>query len=89
METVHFTIIGKVQGVFYRATAKERADEMGIKGWVKNKDEGNVEAVSSGTKEQIEQFVEWCKKGPKRAIVTEVQVTKLEYRSFPDFKIIK
>ena len=89
METVHFTIIGKVQGVFYRATAKERADEMGIKGCVKNKDDGNVEAVASGTKEQIEQFVEWCKKGPKRAIVTEVQVTKLEYRSFPDFKIIK
>ena len=89
METLHLTIKGKVQGVYYRASAKEKGDEINIKGWVKNKMDGNVEAVASGSKEQIEQFIEWCKKGPKRAMVTEVEVTPLEYQSFPDFKIVK
>lgn len=89
MQTVRLTIKGKVQGVFYRASAREAADESGVKGWVKNNDDGTVQALASGTAEQLEKFTTWCKKGPKRAVVAEVQVEQLEYQSFPDFRIIK
>jgi acylphosphatase len=48
MITVHLLIEGEVQGVFYRATAKEIADKLGITGWIKNTWEGNVEAMVTG-----------------------------------------
>ena len=89
METVHLIIKGKVQGVFYRASAKEMADEIGIKGWVKNRVDGNVEVVATGTKEQIGSFIEWCKRGPQRAAVTGVELAPLEQQMFPDFAIKK
>ena len=48
MPTIHILVKGKVQGVFYRATAKEMADRYGITGWVRNTEEGNVELMASG-----------------------------------------
>lgn len=53
MPTFHLLIKGKVQGIFYRASAKETADKTGITGWVKNTPEGDVEAVATGTEEQL------------------------------------
>jgi len=89
MPTVHLIIIGKVQGVFYRATAKDVADEMQLKGWVKNTDEGNVEIIATGEEDQLQRFISWCKKGPVRAVVTEVVVTKIPEEQFEKFKIVK
>lgn len=89
MPTVHLLIKGKVQGVFYRASAKEIADELGLKGWVKNTDEGNVEAVVSGDEEQLKNFVDWCWKGPRRADVKDVIVTKKEDIQFENFSVIR
>ena len=89
MQTVHLVIKGKVQGVFFRATAKEVANEMGIKGWVKNMPGGHVEVLASGDKEQLEKFIEWCRSGPKRAAVKELIITEREASSLPDFFIIK
>ena len=89
MQTVHLVIKGKVQGVFFRATAKEVANEMGIKGWVKNMPGGHVEVLASGDKEQLEKFIEWCRSGPKRAAVKELIITEREDSSLPDFFIIK
>ena len=89
MPTVHLIIIGKVQGVFYRATAKDVADEMQLKGWVKNTDEGNVEIIATGEEDQLQRFISWCKKGPARAVVTEVVVTKISEEQFEKFKIVK
>ena len=60
MPTVHLLIKGKVQGVFYRATAKTIAKENRVTGWIKNTKEGDVEAMVSCTKEQLEKFVAWC-----------------------------
>lgn len=57
MATVHLIIRGKVQGVFYRATAKEVADKMGITGKVQNKEGGEVEIWASGTQEQLKRFI--------------------------------
>ena len=89
MSTKHLLIKGKVQGVFYRASAKERAELLQLTGWVKNTAAGNVEAVVSGTEENIKAFVEWCKSGPARANVTQVIVQDSEESNFSGFKIIR
>ena len=87
MTTKHLLIKGKVQGVFYRATAKEMADKIGIKGWVKNTKEGDVEITAIGTTEQLTQFIDWCWQGPKAAKVTEVIETEVEPEHFEGFTI--
>ena len=89
METVHLVIKGKVQGVYYRASAKEKANELGIKGWIKNTPRGHVEVMASGSKEQLEKFMEWCRQGPKYADVSDMIVTKVEQENFNDFSIKK
>ena len=89
MPTVHLVIEGKVQGVFFRATAKDVADETGITGWVKNTEEGNVEIKVSGSDEQLQKFIAWCKTGPRRAIVTNVHVTNIEQEDFKNFEVIR
>lgn len=87
MPTVHILIKGKVQGVFYRATARQIAVSAGITGWIRNTEEGNVEAIVSGSEEQLQKFIQWCKQGSEKAIVDEVIVTDKEERIFAGFAI--
>jgi len=89
MATKHLIVSGQVQGVFYRATAKEVADRIAITGWVKNTDEGNVEIMASGTEQQLKEFIEWCKQGPKKAVVENVKILNTDEQSFNDFKVIR
>lgn len=89
MPTIHLIIKGKVQGVFYRATAKEVADKIGITGWVKNNLTGDVEATVTGTEEQLQQFSNWCKNGPRKAKVTEVITTRHDETIFDGFTVIR
>ncbi len=89
MPTVHLLIKGKVQGVFYRATAKEKAIQLGIKGWIKNTQQGNVETVITGTEEMVLTFVDWCKVGPSHAVVTSVEITPIEDKVFDGFRITR
>ncbi|HEY0067038.1 MAG TPA: acylphosphatase [Flavisolibacter sp.] len=87
MPTVHLLIKGKVQGVFFRATAKEVADELGLTGWVQNTDEGHVEAMATGTEKQLNDFIAWCKQGPPRARVSEVIPTEKSEEHFDRFTV--
>ena len=87
MRTVHLVIKGKVQGVFYRASAKDRAEDLGITGWVKNTREGFVETVASGDDKAVQQFIEWCKKGPSNARVDDVVVTEQSPEQLNGFTI--
>lgn len=89
MPTVHLLIKGKVQGVFYRAHAKEMAKQLHITGWIKNTGEGDVEATVSGSEDALREFTQWCKRGPNKADVTHVIETKTEERSFDGFSIIR
>ena len=89
METVHLVVKGKVQGVFYRASAKEVALQNGITGWIKNNKEGDVEAMITGTDEQVEKFTNWCRQGPPKAMVDEVTITPKEQMHFNKFDIIR
>jgi len=70
----HVFVSGKVQGVYYRATTRDRAREAGVDGWVRNLDDGRVEAVFEGEEGAVETMVEWCHTGSPRAEVDEVAV---------------
>ena len=70
---VHLVIKGYVQGVFYRASTREKAVELGLKGWVRNLHDGNVEAVFEGPVDKIQQAVEWCHEGPLGAKVLDIE----------------
>ena len=70
----HIRIYGQVQGICLRSYAKEVADRLGLVGWVKNNPDGSVETVAEGSKEKLEEFVKWCKKGPSGAMVEKVEV---------------
>ncbi len=71
---VHLVVVGRVQGVAFRARAVEEANRLGLSGWVRNRMDGTVEARAEGRPEAVETFVAWCKRGPPAARVEEVQV---------------
>lgn len=89
MPTVHLLIKGKVQHVFYRATAKGEAEKLRLTGWIKNTPEGNVEIVVNGSQKNIERYIDWCWKGPSRAKVESVEVKNLQEEQFDEFRIIR
>ncbi|MDB5200262.1 MAG: acylphosphatase [Chitinophagaceae bacterium] len=89
MPTIHLLVKGDVQGVFYRATAKKVADKFNITGWVKNTKDGDVEVIATGGEEQLQQFINWCKKGPEKAQVTDVIVSHKSEIIFDDFEVIR
>jgi len=89
LQTIEINVSGKVQGVFYRQSAKEKAVELGIKGKVMNLDNGEVQIVATGTKEQLDKLTDWCKKGPAKARVTNIDVRQLALQSFADFTIVR
>ena len=74
MTRAELLISGLVQGVFYRASAREEGTRLGLTGEVRNLPGGEVEAIVEGPREQIEQFIAWCKRGPPSARVENVQV---------------
>ena len=87
MPTLHLLISGKVQGVFYRASAKKTAIALSINGWVRNKDNGDVEVLVTGTQVQLKKFADWCRQGPAGALVTKMIETEQEETIFDSFSI--
>jgi acylphosphatase len=87
LQTISITVSGIVQGVFYRQSTKEKAMELGIAGIVKNLANGNVHILATGTNEQLDQLVQWCKQGPARAKVTSVNVEPVSKQEFLSFVI--
>lgn len=70
---VHLRIFGRVQGVFFRGTAKAEADKLGLVGWARNIDDGSVEILAVGDKAKLEEFIKWCIDGPEMAKVDKVE----------------
>lgn len=70
---LHITIRGRVQGVFYRASTRDTATRFGLKGWVRNMPDGSVEAIFEGSQNSLENMLEWCRKGPPGAYVSEIK----------------
>lgn len=71
---VHIVIYGIVQGVGYRYSTYRKALQLGITGWVRNKNDGSVEAVFEGAREKLEEMLSWCREGPSGAYVSEIKV---------------
>lgn len=89
MPTKHLFIKGRVQGVFFRASAKEAAETLGVTGWVKNTVDGDVEVLATGTEDQLAAFSDWCRQGPPRSIVSSIVIEEVEEKAFMDFKILR
>jgi acylphosphatase len=90
MEKVRARVIieGRVQGVFFRSHTEEMAFTLRLKGWVRNRRDGTVEAVFEGDKDRVDQMIQWCHRGPSGARVTKVHLTGEEYTGeFEDFSI--
>ena len=78
MKRVRVRIHGRVQGVFFRAETRSRAESLGLAGWVRNAPDGSVEALFEGDPVRVDSMVEWCRRGPSGARVTEVEVLEEE-----------
>jgi acylphosphatase len=72
---VRVRIEGRVQGVFFRATCRRVAADLGVAGWVRNAADGSVEAVFEGEPEAVQAILDWCREGPPHAHVRSVEVT--------------
>ncbi|MGE3318712.1 MAG: acylphosphatase [Candidatus Berkiella sp.] len=82
-------IKGRVQGVFFRQSTLEQAERLGITGWVRNLDDGDVECVICGDNEILEQMLTWLNKGPERAQVIQMSSEEISWQDHSDFKITR
>lgn len=82
-------ISGKVQGVFFRASAKAKADELGIHGFVRNQPDGSVYIEAEADGEKLNAFEVWCNQGPPRAQVTHTEIKEGSLQNFSTFTVIK
>lgn len=76
---VHIFVSGRVQGVGFRYSAMQQAQELGVTGWVRNTHDNKVEAVFEGDEKTVEEMAVWCKKGPPMAHVTDVEIFRQPY----------
>ena len=84
---LNIKIHGRVQGVFYRDTAKSVATKLGIKGWVRNEPDGTVYIEIEGQEGELKRFVQWCQQGPSTAAVNKVEVEQGEIEGFTGFEV--
>lgn len=86
MQRVQITVHGLVHGVFFRYNTKKIAISLGLKGFVRNNEDGTVEIVAQGPSDKIKELIEFCKKGPEAAKVSKIDVKfenpKNDFNSF-------
>lgn len=88
MKTVRVRVHGRVQGVWYRGTARGEAERLGLHGWVRNRSDGSVELLLQGDGAALEEMLAWCRVGPPGADVTRLDVDDAEgYDTLSDFQI--
>ncbi|MEK7562982.1 MAG: acylphosphatase [Patescibacteria group bacterium] len=87
MNAIRISVSGLVQGVFFRKATKQQADELGITGWVRNTEDGNVEIHAEGSPDVLEQFQAWCRKGPSAAEVDHIEVQDVPVEGFRSFVV--
>ena len=89
IQTVMVVVSGKVQGVYYRQSTREKALELGLTGTVRNLPDGNVLIHASGPAAAVNQLIAWCRQGPSRAVVNSVQVETIEPAVFLGFTVLR
>ncbi len=89
MKRIHLIISGRVQGVYFRHHTNIEANKLGLKGLVRNLGNGSVEVIAEGKEQEINQIIEFCKKGPDRARVDNIEIDYQEPKNeFKEFSII-
>ena len=88
-KTVAITVRGKVQGVWFRKYAQDKAVQSQLTGTVRNTSEGDVSIVATGTEDQLADFIEWCWMGSPKSKVTSVTVEDVETKEFKGFEVVK
>ncbi len=85
----HFniTIRGKVQGVWYRGSARQQAQALGLAGYVENRPDGSVYAEAEGEESDLGAFLDWCRRGPELARVDEVDIAEAPCLGYTHFEI--
>ena len=86
-DATHIIVHGRVQGVWFRAGTKEKADELGLLGWVKNRTEGTVEIHAEGEKLLLEKFIKWCRMGTPAADVISIDIDEVMVQECKSFDI--
>ncbi|MCK4520712.1 acylphosphatase [Candidatus Parcubacteria bacterium] len=85
---VHLFISGRVHGVFFRESTRIKAQQLGINGWVKNLNDGRVEAVFEGEDEKIKKIIKWARQGPIISRVDDIEIKEEKYENkFKNFEI--
>lgn len=87
MKHISITVIGKVQGVYFRAFTEKEAQRLNLTGFVRNERNGDVYIEAEGEEVNLNQFVSWCQTGSPKAIVKEVKVTEGAVKGFSEFVI--
>jgi acylphosphatase len=85
----NITIKGKVQGVFFRSSAQAIAQELGVLGSVRNMSNGDVLIEAEGSEAELDQLVEWCWKGPEKALVVELEITEGSLQEYSSFVVTR
>lgn len=89
MKHLDITVKGKVQGVFFRASAKAVADQLGVKGTVKNDPNGDVVIEAEADQPTLDLFLDFCHEGPENANVTSVETNEGELKNYRNFEVLK
>lgn len=84
---LNIKIYGLVQGIFFRATAKEQANKLTITGFARNEPDGSVYIEAEGEKKNLDEFLKWCNQGPPMAQVEKVLVTEDKLKNFKEFEV--
>ncbi len=87
MSAVDIRVVGNVQGVYFRASCCEKAQELQLCGYVKNDPDGSVFVHAEGEQDQLDELYRWCQKGPQTANVLRVEVEKGTVEGFQKFEI--
>jgi acylphosphatase len=80
-------VSGRVQGVFFRDSTRQTAQTRGVSGWVRNTDEGTVEAHLEGDEDAVGSVIRWASSGPRQADVTGVDVDEVEPEGLDGFEV--
>jgi acylphosphatase len=86
-ERAHVFVSGRVQGVSLRDATRSQAEQLGLSGWVRNTQDGQVEAVFEGDPDTVQQIIEWCKSGPSSADVEDVSVENEQPENLSSFEV--
>lgn len=89
MKHLDITVKGHVQGVFFRATTKAVADQLGVKGTARNEPDGSVFIEAEADQMALDMFLDWCKEGPEHANVISVETHEGELKNYSNFEVLR